>query len=227
MKISGIQKLSLVDFDGYVACTIFTSGCNFACPFCHNSRLVNNTEPDIKEKEILEYLTKRKNMIDAVCISGGEPTLHHDLKDFIIKIKQLGYKVKLDSNGTNPEMIKDLYESKLIDYIAMDIKNSYEKYSITIGKEYELENIKKSINYIMSCGIDYEFRTTLVESLHEKDDMKAIGKMIKSAKKYYLQKFEDSGECIQSGLKEINKQLATEYLEIVKKYIPTAKLRGY
>ena len=152
MKISGLQKLSLVDYDGHITATIFASGCNFVCPFCHNSRLVNNLEDAIPEADILDYLDKRKNMLDAVCISGGEPTLYHDLPEVIKKIKSLGYLIKLDTNGTNPAMIEQLFKNHLVDYIAMDIKNSYDKYPKTIGKQTDLENIKKRVVKTLSLS---------------------------------------------------------------------------
>ena len=227
MKISGIQKLSLVDFDGHIAATVFVSGCNFACPFCHNSSLALNNSEGMNTSEILEYLEKRKNMLDAVCISGGEPTLYKDLPLFIRQIKEMGYLIKLDTNGTNPAMIKQLYEDKLIDYVAMDIKNSYEKYPETAGKCVDIDSIKQSIKYIMSCGIDYEFRTTLIKEFHSIDDIKLISNMIKNAKKYFLQKFQDNDNCIASGLNEINKSDATHFKEYLDKHIKSVKLRGY
>lgn len=227
MKISGLQKLSLVDFDGHMSATIFTSGCNFACPFCHNSRLVNNIEEEINTQEILDFLIKRKNMLDSVCISGGEPTLNPDLPEFIKKIKEIGYIVKLDTNGTNPDMIKYLYTNKLIDYVAMDIKNSYNKYPLTAGKNLNIDNVKTSINYIMNCGIDYEFRTTLIAEHHTIDDIHDIAKMIKHAKRYFLQKFEDSGECLTNGLHAVNKEDAIQYKELLEKKISKVSLRGY
>lgn len=227
MKISGFQKLSLVDFDGHISATIFVSGCNFACPFCHNSGLVQGSEPALNELEILEYLKKRFGLLDSVCISGGEPTLYPDLPKFIEKLKDMGYIIKLDSNGTNPEMLKYLVENKLINYIAMDIKNSFEKYSSTIGKEFDTDVLRDSIEYIMNSGIDYEFRTTLVQELHSKEDIEDISKMIKGAKRYFLQKFEDSGHCIKQGLSAVPKVVASEYVEILKKNIPNTCLRGY
>lgn len=227
MKISGLQKLSLVDFDGHIASTIFTSGCNFSCPFCHNSGLVKGTEPEISETEIFEYLNKRKGIIDSVCISGGEPTLYKDLPAFISKIKNLGLLVKLDTNGTNLEMIKFLVENKLIDYIAMDIKNSLENYSLTTARDINTDTIKESIDYIMNCGIEYEFRTTLVKEFHSEDDIQKISKLISGAKKYFLQKFQDNENCIQKNLNPIEKNEANKYLEILKKTIPNTALRGY
>lgn len=227
MKISGLQKLSLVDFDGHMASTIFTSGCNFSCPFCHNSGLVKGTEPEISESEIFQYLEKRKGLIDSVCISGGEPTLHKDLPAFISRIKNLGLLVKLDTNGTNLEMLKFLVENKLIDYIAMDIKNSLENYSLTTARDINTNTIKESINYIMNCGIEYEFRTTLVKEFHSEDDIQKISKLISNAKKYYLQKFQDNENCIQKNLNPVEKNEANKYLEILRKTIPNTALRGY
>jgi len=226
MKISGIQKVSLVDYDGQVATTIFTSGCNFACPFCHNAGLVNSLEQNIAVEDIMEYLMKRKNVLTAVCISGGEPTLNHDLPEFISQIKKLGYRVKLDTNGSNLEMVKYLVENNLIDYIAMDIKNSIEHYSKTIGKDYNFD-ITKTIKYIMNCGIDYEFRTTLVLGYHTNDNISKIGHMIKGAKKYYLQKFEDSGNCLRQGLQAIDYETAQHYRELLLPFVKLVQLRGY
>lgn len=228
MRITGFQKLSLVDFDDHMSATLFTSGCNFACPFCHNSSLViGNSDPEISEQEIFDYLQKRKGIIDSVVISGGEPTLHKDLVEFIKKLKNLDILIKLDTNGTNLEMLKYLIENKLIDYVAMDIKNSLEKYNITIDRNCDLQTIKDTIKYIMHSGIDYEFRTTIIKEFHTHEDIKNISKLIKGAKKYYLQKFEDSGSCIKSGLNPIDKNTATEYLQILQQDIPNTKLRGY
>lgn len=226
MKISGLQKVSLVDYDGQIAATIFTSGCNFACPFCHNSGLVKGTEPEISVSEILEYLTKRKSVLTAVCISGGEPTLHRDLPDLISKIKELGYLVKLDTNGTNLPMLKYLVENQLIDYVAMDIKNRLSNYNNTAGISTPI-NIKETIDYIMTCGIDYEFRTTIIKNYHSHKDIEEIAQTISGANKYYLQQFVDNNNCLSSGLEAINKATAEEYLEICKQYIPNSKLRGY
>ncbi|MBE5758056.1 MAG: anaerobic ribonucleoside-triphosphate reductase activating protein [Clostridiales bacterium] len=227
MRIAGIQKLSMVDFDEHLSATIFTSGCNFACPFCHNSSLIGNNNELISEDDILDFLYKRKNMLDAVCISGGEPTLQKDLPQFISKIKKMGYLIKLDTNGTNPDMIKYLYENNLIDYVAMDIKNHIEKYQDITQTNLNLDNILKSITYIMKCGIDYEFRTTLINEFHEKSDIIKIGKLIKSAKRYFLQKFVDSENCLSKNLSPIPKEQAIEFQEILCKYIKNTNLRGY
>ena len=227
MKIAGIQKLSLVDFDGHISSTIFTSGCNFACAFCHNSSLIPNSNDLLKIDNIIDFLKKRKNMLDSVCITGGEPTLHKDLPEFISKIKEMGYLVKLDTNGTNPQMIKYLVDNNLIDYIAMDIKNIIDKYTPIIGLQTKEDNIAKSINHIMSCGIDYEFRTTLINEYHSIEDIIKIGKLIKNANKYFLQKFVDNENCLTHNLNEVPKDVAIQMQEHLKKYIPNTYLRGY
>lgn len=226
MKICGIQKVSLVDYNGHICTTLFTSGCNFACPFCHNSGLVKGSEEVIPTEDILDYLEKRKNVIDSVCISGGEPTLQPDLPDFIRTIKGMGYNVKLDTNGTNLEMLKSLVENNLIDYIAMDIKNSLEKYNLTIDRGYTLK-IQDSIEYIKTCGVPYEFRTTLVKEFHDENDIHNIATMLDGASLYYLQKFEDSGNCLQSGLHPVDKDSALHFQDILHKTIKNTHLRGY
>lgn len=230
MEFAGLQKISLVDYEGKVACTLFTAGCNFRCPFCHNSDLVIYAKNVnyIPFDEILDYLNKRKGMLDAVVITGGEPTLMPDLKEKLYEIKKLGYKIKLDTNGTNPDIIKELVDLKLIDYVAMDIKNSYEGYSKTIGLEsYDSNKILESINYLLSGEVDYEFRTTLVKEFHSDEDIKNIAKMIQGAKRYYLQEFKNSGHCIDSSLHEVPLNDAMRFKSILLPYIKEVKLRGY
>ena len=230
MKIYGIEKLSLVDYDGKVASTVFTATCNFKCPFCQNSPLVVGVKDltTIPENEILDYFAKRKGVLDGVCITGGEPTLQKDLPGFCAKIKNLGLSVKVDTNGTNPKMVKYLFENNLCDYFAMDIKNAKENYAKIIGFEsFDTKDVEKTVEYLMTSGVEYEFRTTLVKEFHDKTDMENIGKWIKGAKNYALQKFKDTGSCIRSGLHEVDIDTAKDFLEIVKKYLPSAKLRGY
>lgn len=230
MEFAGLQKISLVDYEGKVACTLFTAGCNFRCPFCHNSDLVIYAKNVnyIPFDEILDYLNKRKGMLDAVVITGGEPTLMPDLKEKLYEIKKLGYKIKLDTNGTNPDIVKELVDLKLIDYVAMDIKNSYEGYSKTIGLEsYDSNKILESINYLLSGEVDYEFRTTLVREFHSDEDIKNIAKMIQGAKRYYLQEFKNSGHCIDSSLHEVPLNDAMRFKSILLPYIKEVKLRGY
>lgn len=228
MDFVGIDKFSLLDYEDKVSCILFCKPCNFRCPFCHNGSTVLEAETTIPFDDILEYLQSRKGLIDAVVVSGGEPTLMSDLKEKIIKLKELGFLVKLDSNGTNPKIIKDLYESRLIDYVAMDIKNSFDKYPLTAGvKNVAIEKIKQSIQYLMTSGIDYEFRTTLIDEFHDEEDIKEMADALKGAKRMYLQKFVDRESCIQHGLHEVSKEKAEKYQKILQNSIISVNLRGY
>ncbi|MGN0771968.1 MAG: anaerobic ribonucleoside-triphosphate reductase activating protein [Christensenellales bacterium] len=203
MEIHGLNKLTLVDYDRKTACTVFTGRCNMRCPFCHNSTLVLDpkSQPIITQEEIFAYLDKRKGLLDGVCITGGEPTLQSDLADFIKKIKDKGFLVKLDTNGSNYEMLLSLIEQKLVDYVAMDIKNSPSRYAQTVGiKNFDLTGVKKSVELLLSDCVDYEFRTTVVRQLHTEQDMVEIADWIKGTKRYFLQKFVDSGSTIAKGL---------------------------
>lgn len=228
-KFVGMEKLSLVDYEGKLACTLFTNGCNFKCPFCHNSSLVvEDNYSYIEDEEIFSYLQKRKNHLDAVVITGGEPTLMTNLIEKIKAIKQLGYLVKLDTNGSNPDIIKQLVENNLIDYIAMDIKNSFSKYPLTTNiVNVNIDKIKQSIDYIMNCNIDYEFRTTLVKEFHDEEDIKEIALLIKGAKKYFLQCFVDRGQCIQNNLHKVDKNQALYFKKILETNMQSVNLRGY
>ena len=230
MEIYGLEKLSLVDFDGKIASTIFTGTCNFRCGFCHNSPLVLHAKslPLIDEKEVLDYLESRKNILEGVCISGGEPTLQKDLPLLCEKIKKLGYSVKLDSNGTNPSLIKSLIENKLIDYVAMDIKNDIASYSEIIGlQNFDTTNIEKSVEYLINNSESYEFRTTLVNGYHKEENIKNIAEWLKGAKKYCLQKFKASENCICTGLSAIPETEANYFVQLLKQTIPNIILRGY
>lgn len=189
MKIGGLQKFSLIDFPKHLSCILFTIGCNFRCPYCHNPELVDETSGEISMIQILEFLSNRKGKIEGVVITGGEPTMHDDLPSFITTIKNMGYMIKLDTNGTNPDMIKHLLEEKLLDYIAMDIKSPIDLYSKNVARAINSGAIRKSIKIIKLSKIDYEFRTTVVKSLLSEKDIEQIGKEISGAKKYYLQKF--------------------------------------
>lgn len=229
MNIQGLQKLTLLDYPEKVACTIFTAGCNFRCPFCHNASLVTHVDPyhDMPEEEVLAFLKKRQGILDGVCITGGEPLLHTDLAGFLEKVKALGYSVKLDTNGSNIGRLKQLAEQGLVDYIAMDIKNAPNKYGETIGiQDYNLENILRSVDYLKSRAVPYEFRTTVVREFHKREDFAAIGRWLKGAERYYLQGFVDSGDLIQSGLRAYTKEIMEQALEIIRKNIPNAELRG-
>ena len=229
VKFYGLQKLTLLDFPGRMASTVFTGGCNMRCPFCHNRSLVflNENDSDISTEDILEHLENRSKVLDGTCITGGEPTLHKGLKDFIKKVKALGLQVKLDTNGTNFEVLKDLIEEGLLDYVAVDIKNCVEKYPYTVGLEnFDLSEIEKVKNYLLEDHIDYEFRTTVVEQFHTVDDIEKIAKWIKGAKRYYLQNFEDHGTCIQSGLSEVGIETLEKMKEVAKPYVQEIELRG-
>ena len=231
MIIHGLEKLSLVDYDGVVAATVFTGGCNFRCPFCHNGVLVKNTKSlgVIPEKEIFDYLLKRKGIIEGVCISGGEPTLNSDLPEFCEKIKKLGLKVKLDSNGTNPDMIKTLAENKLIDYVAMDIKNDRQNYAKIIGLDsFDTKKIEKNVDFLINGKVDYEFRTTLIYEFHKIDNIIAIGEWIQGAEKYFLQKFKNGDNCLDAkSLTEVPEKQAFDFLNAVSQFVKHVKLRGY
>ena len=228
MKIKGLQKTTLLDFPEKLACTVFTGGCNFRCPFCHNASLVLRAgeAQEISEADFFNYLNKRKEMLDGVCITGGEPTLCPDLEDFIKKIKELGLLVKLDTNGTFPEKIESLLDKGLVDYIAMDIKNSKSKYAVTAGISDFPDAVEKSINIIINKAPDYEFRTTVVRELHTPQDIVEIAKWIRNSKKYFLQAYVDSGDTIESGFSSYSASEMLEILEIAKKELPVTVLRG-
>ena len=228
MLIKGLQKLTLLDYPGKMACTVFTAGCNFRCPFCHNASLVTNIDEErISEEEFFSFLQKRQGVIDGVCITGGEPTLQPDLKAFIKKIKDLGYSVKLDTNGYRPEALKDIVNSGLVDYVAMDIKNSQSKYALTCGLDtLDIAKINESVEFLKSDKVDYEFRTTIVKELHSEDDIQDIVYWIKGAKKYYLQGFTDSGDLICTGYSGYNKKDMEKLLNIAKNHFETVELRG-
>ncbi len=230
MRIYGMEKLSLVDYDGKVATTLFTGSCNFRCGFCHNSPLVLDFKnlPTISEEEIFSYLKKRVGIIEGVCISGGEPTLEKDLANFIEKIKSLGYSVKLDTNGTNPEIVKALINNGLIDYLAMDIKNDRENYAKIIGFDnYDTKKVEETVDFLLNGTFPYEFRTTLIREFHTQENIAKIGEWIKGANKYFLQKFKDSESCIQPHLSTVEDSLVIKFRDILLKYIPNTFLRGY
>ncbi len=231
MKIMGMEKMSLVDFDGYVSATLFTGGCNFSCPFCHNAPLVKgfNDLPYLSEKEVFDYLEKRRGILDGVCITGGEPTLHPDLPFLMEKIKNLGYKVKLDTNGTNPELVKTIDENGLCDYFAMDIKNDRDSYAKIIGFDsYDTRKVEQTVEYFLSKKSNYEFRTTLINEFHKKENIIKIAEWINGANKYFLQKFKLGDNCLDAdNLSPVDNQTTLEYLEILRKYIPNTQTRGY
>ncbi|MCR4787245.1 MAG: anaerobic ribonucleoside-triphosphate reductase activating protein [Lachnospiraceae bacterium] len=217
MLILGLTKTTLLDYPGHVAATVFTGGCNFRCPFCHNGQMVMNpaSMEKIPEEEVLAFLVKRKNILDGVCITGGEPTIHADLPEFLKKIKDLGYEIKLDTNGTHPDMVEKLAGEKLIDHIAMDIKNVWEKYPETAGCDPTLtENVKRCAELIKRLGISYEFRTTVVRELHSEEDIAGMCRIAGDTGKYYLQSYEESENVIE---KRFSAYTAEEFEKMLDK----------
>lgn len=230
MEIFGFEKLSLVDYDGKVAATLFTSTCNFRCGFCHNAPLVTGTNSltAIPNEDIFALLKKRQGILEGVCITGGEPTLQKDLPEFIEQIKNLGYSVKLDTNGTNPKMVKTLYENGLVDYFAIDVKNDKDNYGEIIGiNNYDVRKVNETVEYLINNVSDYEFRTTLIKQYHKDENILKIGEWIKGAKNYRLQKFTATENCISTGLDGVNEDMAKHFLTLVSPFVQNAKLRGY
>lgn len=228
MVICGYEKFSMVDYEGKIACTVFTGGCNFRCPFCHNAQLVvGNDRQVVDEKEVFDYLAKRKGLVDAVVVSGGEPTLQSDLEDFVRKVKGMGYFVKLDTNGTNPDVIASLVSQGLVDYIAMDVKNSVKKYPLTVDKQMDMSVIEKSISTIKNSGVAYEFRTTLIREFHTEDDISKITDMIEGAEHYYMQKYNDNDGCISHGYSAFDKSEVEHFKTLFEGKVEHVGIRGY
>ena len=229
MNIQGLQKLTLLDYPGKMACVIFTAGCNMRCPFCHNSRLVINPEKEseLSVEEVLSFLKKRQGILDGVVITGGEPLLQSDIKELIIRIRELGYPVKIDTNGTFPDRLKELVNEGLVDYVAMDIKNSPELYGETVGiSGFDISKIKESIAFLLENKVEYEFRTTVVREFHSVFGMENLGKLIKGAKRHYIQSFVDSGETIAFGLSAVPKDEMESMRNIMLRYVDSCELRG-
>ena len=230
MAIVGIDKLSLLDYEDKVSVVLFSQACNMRCPFCHNGAAIlgASKEDELDFNEILEFLKTRKGLIDAVVFTGGEPTMEPDLKVKIKAVRDLGFLIKLDTNGTNPEIVESLLDEGLIDYVAMDIKNCPNLYAETCGLKFiNVENIKKSISIIMAKAPDYEFRTTLVKEFHERMDYEAFLNLIKGAKKLFLQQFVDREGCIQKGLHEVSIEEANKLRDYLATGILEVTLRGY
>lgn len=230
MLISGLQKLTLLDYPGTVACTVFTGGCNFRCPFCHNAALVlpelmdKNNEAD----KVLSFLKKRQGVLEGVAITGGEPLLHADMPEFLAKIRELGYKIKLDTNGSFPDRLIEIVKAGLVDRVAMDIKNPPELYAKTVGLEkLNMEAIGRSKDFLLEGKVDYEFRTTAVKGLHTAESIAAAAKWIEGAKEYYLQQFKDSGQLLNGeGLGAFNEEEMKALADAARPYVPGVKLRG-
>ena len=229
MNFNGFQKLTLLDYPGHVACTLFTAGCNFRCPFCHNASLVTHIgdSEHYSEEFVLDYLSKRKGIIDGVCITGGEPLLHDGLEDFIKKVKDMDYLVKLDTNGYLPDRLIRLVDNGLVDYVAMDIKNSKEKYILSAGIDsLDITQIEKSVSFLLENHIEYEFRTTVVNELHTLSDIQSAAEWISGAQKYFLQSFTDSGDLICDNLSAVETQTIKMMQEVASKYVKNVEIRG-
>ena len=230
MEIYGLMRLTLLDYPERAACTVFTGGCDFRCPFCHNASLVlpeQIEEAAISEDEVMSFLKKRVGMLDGVAITGGEPLLHADLPELLEKIKSLGYKIKLDTNGSNPKLLREIVEAGLVDRVAMDIKNDPEQYMLTVGCKADMKAIEQSKDYLLSGVIDYEFRTTVVKGIHTKESLVAAAKWISGAKEYYLQQFKDSGNLIDpEELTAFDEKQMHELADAVREYVPAVEVRG-
>lgn len=229
MRIHGFQKTTLLDYPGRVAATIFVGGCNFRCPFCHNGQLVLDVaeQPVIPEEEVLAYLKKRRGVLEGVCITGGEPTLQEDLAEFIRSLKDMGYLVKLDTNGYRPEVLRTLLQEGLLNYVAMDIKASQKKYSSAAGMTpLEFEKVKESIRLLMEGSVPYEFRTTVVKGIHEMEDFDEIGQLLQGCSAYYLQGFRESDTMIGEGHEAFSREEMEKMAELAGKYIDRVMLRG-
>ena len=229
MRIHGLQKLTLLDYPGHTACTVFTAACNFRCPFCQNAALVlrPNAQPEIGEEEFFRFLEGRRGLLEGVCITGGEPTLHWDLPAFALRVRESGFDVKLDTNGTDPKMLESLMAAGVVNYVAMDIKSSPERYGVLAGREdLDLGPIRESAALLLEGRIPCEFRTTVVKELHRREDFEAIGAWLRGAEAYFLQGFVDSGDLISPGLSACTREEMESFRQAALPFIPNTQLRG-
>lgn len=227
MNIQGVQKLTLLDYPGKLACTIFTAPCNLRCPFCHNSSLITGTNESLHWEELKSFLLSRQGVLDGVCITGGEPALHRALPTYLSEIKAMGFSIKLDTNGTKPDVIRQLVRSQLVDYIALDVKNSKSRYSETAGvSEINLAPIVETIEFLLTDSVEYEFRTTVVKEFHSREDLLDLAHWIQGARRYFLQTFLPSQEVLQPGLNPYSKEEMEQFLKLIKPLVPNAELRG-
>lgn len=229
MKFGGLQKLTLLDYPEHVACTLFTVGCNFRCPFCHNFSLVAGNADALENltlEQVLEFLKKRKNVLEGVCITGGEPLLQVGLVEFVKQVKALGYKVKLDTNGAFPDKLIEFVEAGLVDYVAMDVKNSRELYGKTAGCAVNLDDVCRSVDFLKSGAVDYEFRTTVTGTFHTDKSIEDMGEWLTGAKRWYLQQFVDSGDLIDSSVVGCDEATLRKYLKLAQKHVRNTQLRG-
>lgn len=230
MLVSGLQKLTLLDYPGRVACTVFTGGCNFRCPFCHNAPLVlpEQIAHDSSAEEVLRFLKKRVGVLDGVAVTGGEPLLHTDIADFLREIKGMGFLIKLDTNGSFPDRLIALVEDGLVDRVAVDIKNSPVLYAKTVGlPQFDLRPVERTKDYLLSGPVEYEFRTTVVRGLHTKESLIEAAQWIAGAKEYYLQQFKDSGAVLDiAGLSAFDGEEMHAFADAVRPWVPSVQVRG-
>lgn len=231
MEIAGLQKLTLLDFPEHTACTAFLAGCNLRCPFCHNAPLVlgnpSRGEGSLSGEAFLAFLEKRRDLLEGVCVTGGEPTLHPELPELLRKVRSLGYRTKLDTNGTRPEVLRALLAEGLCDYVAMDIKTSPERYAVVTGvPDFDVSPVRESTALLMEGRVPFEFRTTVVSELHRAEDFEAVGQWLEGSERYFLQCFRDSGDCIRAGFTAPSEETLREYLAVLRRWIPNTELRG-
>lgn len=230
MRICGLQKLAMVDYPGKLAATVFTGGCNLRCPFCHNALLVTQLEQNPEShtaEEILSFLRSRKGLLDGIVLSGGEPLLQQGAADFLQQVKEIGFSVKLDTNGCYPEILKDILDRNLVDYVAMDIKNCREKYPLTVGiPSFDPAPVNESLQLLRASGVDYELRTTVVQEFHTAEDIRKIGEWCIGAPHYFLQNFVDSGNLIASGLHAVQPVVLQSFAEIARPFFGEVGVRG-
>ncbi len=233
MRISGLQKMTLLDYPGKIACTVFLGGCNFRCPFCHNGELLDGSaETIMEEQELLNFLSKRKGLLDAVCVSGGEPTLQAGLPDFFQKIKAMGYLTKLDTNGSRPEILKELVRRNLVDYVAMDIKNAPDRYAQTAGAAVQLDKIEESIRFLAEDHVDYELRTTVVAQLHDDESIQQMGQWVatcasgKKVKRWFVQPFVDRETVLFTGLSRPDDTQLSGFAAVLSDFSLYSSIRG-
>ena len=229
MKIHGFQSLTLLDYPGKVACTVFLGGCNFRCPFCQNTGLVLSPEREavVPMEEVLGVLRKRRGMLDGVCITGGEPTLTSDLPEFIGRVREMGYLVKLDTNGYRPDVLEKLLENGMLDYVAMDIKSSRERYAKVAGLPgLDLNRIQRSVQLLMGGNVDYEFRTTVAQGLHTREDIEAVGKWLQGCRRYFLQNYQESDQVMMPVFAGFSREQLENFRRLLLEYIPEVGIRG-
>ena len=229
MRIAGLQKLTLLDFPGHTACTVFTAGCNLRCPFCHNSELVlpERTPPWLDEEEFFSFLSKRQGILEGVCVTGGEPLLQADIDRFLRRIKEMGFAVKLDTNGCFPQKLRQLVEQGLVDYVAMDVKNGRERYGETVGiADFDTAGVEESVQFLLSGVVDYELRTTVTVQHHDETSLSSLARWISGARRYALQSFRDSGDVLSAGLTPYSPEQMRHFVALVTPFVGEALLRG-